>query len=141
MKMVCLYFQLTMRFGSIIKTSIPFKGIVANVLLLNLWKILKETRVYKYLTLQYACETTLADSAGGTGHPPPPHPDYAIDAFESRESRSETGPNWLITSNSWISHISIVLIKWDQDCHNMISKTYTARFKAHVTQNTLNRRG
>jgi hypothetical protein len=81
-----------------VPTSIPFKGIVANVLLLNVWKILKETYVYKYLTLQFACETTVADSAWGTGHPPPPN--NAIDAFESRESRSETGPNWLITSNS-----------------------------------------
>ena len=67
---------------------------VADVLMLTLWKILKETYVYKYLTLQFACETIVADSAGGTGHPPPPITQY-LDAFESRKSRSKTGQNWL----------------------------------------------
>jgi hypothetical protein len=52
-------------------TSIPFKGMVAKVLMLTLLKILKETYVHKYLILQFAYETTVADSAGGTGHPPP----------------------------------------------------------------------
>jgi hypothetical protein len=34
-------------------TSIPFKGMVANVLMLTPWNILKEMNVYEYLTLQF----------------------------------------------------------------------------------------
>jgi hypothetical protein len=49
-----------------------FKGMVANELMLTLWNILKEMYVYKYLTLQLACETTVADSAGGWDTPPTP---------------------------------------------------------------------